>query len=197
MAWGQRAVERLGKADVAVLTERNSEVERIGRKLSDADLDYVVVRLRDPARPEIVMSAAEDGGPVDARRIRALLLPTMPYAQDLDISTVSDQRLVSMVRDDLRSRGIPSSVHASADRVAVSNDIALDDAGLHAMAAYRNAFVSQWGDRRLSINIALWDDFLKGSSFHYTPAKLLTMGGGVWNFSNATQDRPSGLEESP
>jgi hypothetical protein len=63
------------------------------------------------------------------------------------------------------------------------------------MAAYRNAFVAQWGDRRLSINIQLWDDLLKGSSFHFTPAKLLSMGGGVWNFSNANQDRPAGLEE--
>lgn len=195
VAWGLRAVERLGKPGAAVFAERSREVERIGRKLDEAGFEFVVIRLRDPKRPEIVMSATEGGPPVDVRRVRELLLPDMPYAERLDITTVSDRRLAAMVRGDLRARGIPAHVHASADRVAVSNDAALDDASLHAMAAYRNAFVRQWGDRRLSINIQLADDPLKGASFHYTPAKLLSMGGGVWNFTTATQDGPDGPED--
>lgn len=195
VAWGMRAVERLGKSDTVVFLERGREIERLGRKLTEAGLEFVVIRLHDPKRPEIVMSVAENGPPMDVRKVRDLLLADMPYAESLDVTSISDQRLAAMVRDDLRSRGIPSHVHASADRIAVSNEVALDDAGLHAMAEVRNAFVARWGDRRLSINIQLWDDLLKGSSFHYTPAKLLSMGGGVWNFSTATQDGPGGPED--
>lgn len=184
-AWGQRASARAGRGDDHYRV-RGEEAERIGILLETAGLEHAVVRLRDPARPEIVLTAA--GGDDAARRQRAarLLEPQMPYARQLDIRAISDARLVAIAREALRARGIGTRVVQQAGRSAVSNDVFLDDAGLHAMAAYRRDFARQWGERRVRINIRLWDDLLKGRSFQYSQDQLLSVGEGRWEFSTAS-----------
>jgi type III secretion system PrgH/EprH family protein len=195
VAWGQRAVERLGKQGEAVFVERAAETRRLGRRLTEAGIDYVTIRLRDPAQPQIVL-AAPDHDAAQIARARALLAPAMAYAKQLHIEAISDRTLVAMVRDDLLSRGITSRVDVFNHRVGVSNDAFLDDAGLNTMARYRQGFVDQWGARRISINILLWDDMLKGNSFHYAPEQLLSMGDGVWSFANPVHSVPANLEDT-
>lgn len=184
-AWGQRASARAGRGDDHYRV-RGEEAQRIGILLETAGIEHTVVRLRDPARPEIVLT--DTGGDDTARRRRAtaLLQPQMPYARQLDINSISDARLVAMARDALRARGIGTRVVPQAGRSAVSNDVFLDDAGLHAMAAYRRDFARQWGERRVRINIRLWDDLLKGRSFQYSQDQLLSVGEGRWEFSTAS-----------
>lgn len=195
VAWGRRAIERLGKQGDAVFIERTAEAERLGRRLTESGIDYVTIRLRDPARPQIVL-AAPDGQLADIERARSLLATVMPYARHLHIEAVSDRELVAMVRDDLRARGITSRVDISNHRIGVSNDTFLDDAGLNTMGRYRQMFLEQWGYRRISINILLWDDMLKGNSFHYAPQQILSMGGGMWSFANPVHSVPANLEET-
>jgi type III secretion system PrgH/EprH family protein len=195
VAWGQRAIERLGKQGQAVFVERSAEVERLGRRLTEAGIDYVTIRLRDPTQPQIVL-AASDSGAARIEQTRALLSAITPYAKQLHIEAVSDRQLVAMVRDDLLSRGITSHVDVSNHRVGVSNDAFLDDAALNTMARYRQGFIEQWGTRRISINILLWDDMLKGNSFHYGPDQLLSMSGGVWSYANPVHSVPANSEET-
>jgi hypothetical protein len=164
---------------------RSEEAARLGTLLDAEGVDYAIVRLRDPAVPEIVL--ASSGGDEKNRhaRVLRLLSPQVPYARTLDVRSVSDAQLVAIARQDLRARGISTRVSTLGGRSAISNDIFLDDAGLHAMAAYRREFARQWGERRISINIRLWDDLLKGRSFQYSQDQLLSVGQGRWEFSTA------------
>lgn len=184
VAWGQRASQRAGRLNDAY-RERHVEVARIGSVLDSASVPYAVIRLRDPQRPEVVITAL---GMADAERrkqVQALLAPQMPYADSIDVRSVGDGQLVAIARDELRARGITTRAAAHAGRASVSNDVFLDDAALHAMASYRDAFVQEWGERRVRINIRLWDDLLKGRSYQYSQDQLLSVGEGRWEFSTA------------
>lgn len=183
-AWGQRASARAGRHHDHYRV-RSKEAARLGTLLDAEGVDYAIVRLRDPAVPEIVL--ASSGGDEKDRhaRVLRLLSPQVPYARTLDVRSVSDAQLIAIARQDLRARGISTRVSTLGGRSAISNDIFLDDAGLHAMAAYRREFARQWGERRISINIRLWDDLLKGRSFQYSQDQLLSVGQGRWEFSTA------------
>lgn len=184
IAWGMRASQRSGRTQDVYL-ERRQEVARLGAVLEGAGLDYAVIRLALPQRPQVVVMAS--GGDDNARRKRAvdLMLAQMPYANVVDASVVSDAQLVSIVRAELGARGISTRVDPDGGRASVVNDVFLDDAALHAMSRYRDQFAREWGDRRIRVRIRLWDDLLKGRSYQYSPDQLLSVGEGRWEFSNA------------
>lgn len=145
----------------------------------------VVIRLRTPQRPEVVITALGLNDAERQRQVQALLVPQMPYAANIDVRLVGDGQLVAIARDELRARGITTRAGSHAGRASISNDVFLDDASLHAMAQYRDDFVQQWGERRVRISIRLWDDLLKGRSYQYSQDQLLSVGDGRWDFSTA------------
>jgi hypothetical protein len=180
VAWGRRASDRLGRhGDVFV--ERTHESIRLGDLLTSAGLEHVVIRLRDPSRPEVVLSGDVIVTESLKRRVLAVLESAMPYAKAIEVDSIGDARLLAIARERLRSLGITTRVDTAGARVSVSNDVYLDDAGLHAMAAYVNEFGDYWGHRRIAINIRLWDDLLKGRSYQYSPGQLLSVGEGRWD----------------
>lgn len=185
VAWGRRASKRLARHDDDY-RDRHAEAERLGEVLIAANIDYVVIRLRDPQRPEVVISGAPADLPRLSRRVAGVLATHMPYARQPQYEVIDDARLVLLARAQLRAMGISSQVDTSGVRVSVSNDVFLDDAGLHAMAQQSRKFTERWGTRRISINIRLWDDLLKGRSYQYSPDQLLSLGEGRWEFSRST-----------
>ncbi|WP_367346631.1 PrgH/EprH family type III secretion apparatus protein [Stenotrophomonas bentonitica] len=184
VAWGQRASQRAGRLQDQY-RDRHVEAARIGSVLDSARVDYAVVRLRSPQRPEVVITALGMNDVERRRQVQALLAPQMPYAAEIDVRSVGDGELVSMARAELRARGISTRAGGQAGRASISNDVFLDDASLHAMARYRDDFVQQWGERRVRISIRLWDDLLKGRSYQYSQDQLLSVGEGRWEFSTA------------
>jgi len=180
VAWGQRASERLGRHD-DVFIERSHEATRLGSLMTAAGIEHVVIRLRDPSSPEVVLSGEVIVTESLRQRVQALLEPAMPYARTIEVESISDTRLLAIARERLRSLGISTQVDTVGSRVSVSNDVYLDDAGLHAMATYVNEFGDRWGRRRVAINIRLWDDLLKGRSYQYSPGQLLSVGEGRWD----------------
>jgi Type III secretion system protein PrgH-EprH (PrgH) len=187
VAWGQRASHRLGRGDSDVFLDRAREAERLGALLTSAGIDYAVIRLQDPTKPEVVLSGERLFAETVKAKAQALLARHMPYAQDIRMDSVSDSRLVALARERLLSFGVTSRLDANGHRVSVSNDVFLDDAALHAMARYAGEFSHYWGDRRISINIRLWDDLLKGRSYQYSPGQLLSVGRGRWEFSRSVK----------
>lgn len=184
VAWGQRASQRAGRVGDQY-RERHVEAARIGSVLDSASVPYAVVRLRNPQRPEVVITALGMADAERRRQVQTLLAPQMPYAASIDVRSVGDAQLVAIAREELRARGISTRTGHHAGRASIANDVFLDDASLHAMARYRDDFVQQWGERRVRISIRLWDDLLKGRSYQYSQDQLLSMGEGRWEFSTA------------
>lgn len=182
-AWAERASRRLQRqGDVHLV--RDDEARRLEALLLAAGLDVVVVRLRDPARPEIILSGIASERHVDT--VRRLLEGQIPWRHQLQVSAMSDQRLISLAREKLRVLGISTRIEPHGTRASIVNDVFLDDAALGAMTAAAAAFHEQWGRRRISIQPQLWDDLLQGRSYRYSPGQLLSVGSGRWGYAGAS-----------
>jgi hypothetical protein len=180
VAWGRRASERLRRRDDVYL-ERTQEASRLGQRLTAAGLDYVVIRLRDPGEPEVVLGGDQIVTDSVKRRVNEVLGEAAPYARLIKVESIGDARLIAIARDRLRLMGISTRVDMTGARSSISNDVFLDDAALHAMSRYADEFGDYWGRRRVAINIRLWDDLLKGRSYQYSPGQLLSVGEGRWD----------------
>lgn len=183
LAWGERASRRQGRAkDVYLL--RSVEAARLELELIDAGLPVVVVRLDQPARPQVVLL-----GNIDERlqkQVGALLATAAPYAaRPAQITGITSAELVALARAELHGLGISTRVEPQGQRVSVINDVFLDDASLNAMATMATAFHKHWGRRRITIQLQLWDDLLQGRSYRYSPGQLLSVGDGRWKYAHS------------
>lgn len=180
--WGERASRRAQRrSDVHLL--RREEALRLERALIAAGVELVVVRLDDPARPDVVLS-----GPLTAARsaqVQTLLAAQAPYLKQVQVSAISDQQLVDLARQQLRVLGISTRTEPRGQRVSIVNDVYLDDAGLNAMAGAARTFHQHWGARRISVAPQLWDDLLQGRSYRYSTGQLLSVGSGRWDYAAA------------
>ncbi len=183
-AWGERASRRVQRrTDVHLL--RRQEALRLEQVLITSGVELVVVRLDDPARPEVVLS----GQLTTARsaRVTTLLAAQAPYVVQPRVSSISDQALLALARQEMAVLGISTRTEPRGQRVSVVNDVFLDDAGLNAMAGAARAFHQRWGVRRISVAPQLWDDLLQGRSYRYSPGQLLSVGSGRWDYAGAAK----------
>jgi hypothetical protein len=181
-SWGERASRRAQRRNDNHLLRRE-EALRLEQALIAAGMELVVVRLDDPARPEVVLS-----GHLTAARttqVGAVLAPHAPYLKQARVSAISDQQLISLARQQMRVLGISTRTEPRGQRVSIVNDVFLDDAGLNAMAGAARNFHQRWGMRRISLAPQLWDDLLQGRSYRYSPGQLLSVGSGRWDYSRA------------
>lgn len=180
IAWGARAAKRLNKQIRFI--ERSLEAERLAHIARSVGGDAVLVRMDAPSAPQVMMSAAT-ANTTTVRRVKAAILTAAPYAQSVIVTKISDSQLVTIAQGQLRAQGISTRVEIVGGRISVSNDTFLDDASLHAMAAYITSFERQWGGKHVTVQIRLWDDLLKGRSYQYAPNQLLSVGEGRWQYS--------------
>lgn len=183
-AWGERASRRAQRRNDVHLLLRQ-EALRLEQVLVASGVELVVVRLDDPARPEVVLS----GQLTTARsaQVSTLLAAQAPYVVRPQVSTISDQALLALARQEMAVLGISTRTEPRGQRVSVVNDVFLDDAGLNAMAGAARAFHQRWGVRRISIAPQLWDDLLQGRSYRYSPGQLLSVGSGRWDYASAAK----------
>jgi len=181
-SWAERASRRLQRrGDIHLIREQ--EARRLESLLIAAGVDVVVVRLQDPARPDIVLNSASSNGKEE--QVRQALAGHIPWAHQLQIGAVSDQELVALARRKLRVLGVSTRIEPRGTYTSVVNDVFLDDAALAGMAAAASAFHAEWGSRRISIQPRLWDDLLQGRSYRYSPSQLLSVGSGRWDYAGA------------
>lgn len=185
VAWARRALLRSGRGSDVVI-ERRAEAERLGAVLENAGLAHVVVRMRTTRRPGVVLVSTVQGDSGRHTLASTLVRDEAPYAEQVEVSSVADGQLIDIAREELRARGISTRIDRRGSRSSIINDAFLDDASLHLMARYRDAFIDRWGARRVQISIRLWDDLLKGRSFQYSHDQLLSVGQGRWEFSTRT-----------
>ncbi|MGE6332990.1 PrgH/EprH family type III secretion apparatus protein [Stenotrophomonas sp. NPDC077659] len=187
-AWGERASRRLQRHDDVYLLRRN-EATRLEQGLLQAGLPVVIVRLVQPTRPDIVLL-----GPVSTaqrERAQAFIGQQAPYASvPAQVSTTTDAALVALAQAQLRGLGISSRAEPHGARVSVINDVFLDDAALNAMAGMAERFHREWGQRRITVHLQLWDDLLQGRSYRYSPGQLMSVGEGRWTYARATHGAP-------
>lgn len=184
-SWAQRALLRDGRwqAQVHVVS---SEQFRVEQWLVQNRFPPVVVRLDDPRQPEIVLSGA-----VSAQARESLIegaKARLPYAHRVIVTGVSDESLVRLARDELRTLGIETRVDIKGGRTSISNAAFLDDAALKAMTAFSTEFHHRWGSRRITIVTRLWDDLLKGRSFQYGPGEVIAFGDGRWDYVHSSSN---------
>lgn len=182
--WGERASRRMQRrTDVHLL--RREEAQRLEQALITAGVEVVVVRLDDPARPEVVLS-----GPLTAARsthVSSVLTAQAPYAKQPRVTAISDQQLVALARQELQVLGISTRTEPRGQRVSIVNDVYLDDAALNAMTGAARTFHQRWGVRRISVAPQLWDDLLQGRSYRYSPGQLLSVGSGRWDYTGGAR----------
>lgn len=183
-AWGERASRRLQRSDDIYLLRRQ-EAERLEQGLLQAGLPVVIVRLEQPAQPHIVLLGPIT--PVQREQAQAFIRGHAAYATGpVQVSTTSDATLVALAQAQLRGLGISSRAEPYGTRVSVINDVFLDDASLNAMAGMAAHFHREWGQRRITVHLQLWDDLLQGRSYRYSPGQLMSVGEGRWTYARAT-----------
>lgn len=188
--WGERASRRLQRRDDTYLV-RSAEARRVEDLLEQAGHAVVVVRLQDPAQPQIYLNG--EVNEARRRRVVSLLEGQLPYVQQLQVAGIGDAQLIALAREALRVVGISSRTEPRGQRISVINDVYLDDAALNAMARTTRRFHAQWGQRRLTIQPQLWDDLLQGRSYRHSPGQLLSIGSGRWEYSHAAGYAPAAV----
>lgn len=181
-AWAERASRRLQRRHDVHLV-RHEQARHLEQTLIDAGLDVVVVRLEQPARPNIVLAGTRPGAQLE--RVKQVLGGRIPWQHELHVEAISDQQLIAQARQALRVRGISTRIEPNGTRTSVVNDVFLDDVALGNMTAAAAEFQQQWGTRRITIIPRLWDDLLQGRSYRYTPGQLLSIGSGRWDYAGA------------
>jgi hypothetical protein len=145
----------------------------------------VIVRLEQPAQPHIVLLGPIT--PVQREQAQAFIRGHAAYATGpVQVSTTSDATLVALAQAQSRGLGISSRAEPYGTRVSVINDVFLDDASLNAMAGMAAHFHREWGQRRITVHLQLWDDLLQGRSYRYSPGQLMSVGEGRWTYARAT-----------
>jgi len=182
MAWARRATRRAGWGEAVVLS-RQKERERIESILERRKLDLVIARLDSPSLPQIVLSSDTGVLPGVAAAVRSQVMDAMPYASDVRIDAVGDAELYHRATAQLAQASVEARGERTAGGVTVVNAAYLDDRGLRAMSVAAEDFSKEWGTRRITFRIRLWDDLLKGRSFHYDSDQLVALGRGSWVFS--------------
>jgi hypothetical protein len=146
-------------------------------------LDLVIVRLDSPSLPSIVLSSDTGVLPGVATAVRSQVMDAMPYASDVRIESVGDAELYRRATAQLAQASVEARGERTTGGVTVINAAYLDDRGLRAMSVAAGDFSKEWGTRRITFRIRLWDDLLKGRSFHYDNNQLVALGRGSWIFS--------------
>jgi len=181
-AWARRATRRAGWGDAVVLS-RQLEKDRIESILVRRKLDLVIVRLDAPSLPQIILSSDTGVLPGVAAAVRSQVMDAVPYASDVCIESIGDAELYRQASAQLAQASVEARGERTAGGVAMVNAAYLDDRGLRAMSVAAESFSKEWGTRRITFRIRLWDDLLKGRSFHYDSDQLVALGRGSWIFS--------------
>jgi len=182
VAWARRATRRAGWGEAVVLS-RQQERERMESILVRRKLDLVIVRLDSPSLPSIVLSSDTGVLPGVATAVRSQVMDAMPYASDVRIESVGDAELYRRATERLAQASVEARGERTTGGMTVVNAAYLDDRGLRAMSVASESFNEEWGTRRITFRIRLWDDLLKGRSFHYDSDQLVALGRGSWVFS--------------
>ncbi|MBS2131101.1 PrgH/EprH family type III secretion apparatus protein [Burkholderia thailandensis] len=148
------------KIEVAVI---GAERQRIERRLDEAGVDFVTVRLDTPERPELILTGA---APV-ADRARAIgeLRRAAPYVRDVRVIDASLGAIEQEARNALDKAGARYRLLTRRGGATFEVATSFGDEELAALQNLMRSFSHKWGTRRVDFKIALRTDWLKGKSY--------------------------------
>ncbi|KVN41155.1 hypothetical protein WJ64_32645 [Burkholderia ubonensis] len=184
--WARQAVARGDFGMPVRVVSSQGEAARIDRWLSHAepDLAYHRVRMDKPHEPTLLLSKERSSLNEAARdQLAKRLLDALPYANTVNIGTVSDDRIARDAHAALERMAIPSTRHDANDSATFLIQEALSDGDLQRLRMFAEDFREQWGGRYVQFAIDLKDDWLKGKSFSYGASGYVRAAPGHWFFS--------------
>ncbi|OMZ16736.1 PrgH/EprH family type III secretion apparatus protein [Burkholderia pseudomallei] len=141
------------KIEVAVI---GAERQRVERRLDEAGVDFVTVRLDAPEHPELILTGAAPA----AARARAIgeLRRAAPYVRDVRV-------IEQEARNALDKVGARYRLLARRGGATFEVASSFGDEELAALQNLMRSFGHKWGTRRVDFKIALRTDWLKGKSY--------------------------------
>ncbi|CAJ6863199.1 type III secretion system protein BsaM [Burkholderia pseudomallei] len=148
------------KIEVAVIS---AERQRVERRLDEAGVDFVTVRLDAPEHPELILTGAAPA----AARARAIgeLRHAAPYVRDVRVIDASLGAIEQEARNALDKVGARYRLLARRGGATFEVASSFGDEELAALQNLMRSFGHKWGTRRVDFKIALRTDWLKGKSY--------------------------------
>lgn len=148
------------KIEVAVI---GAERQRVERRLDEAGVDFVTVRLDAPEHPELILTGAAPA----AARARAIgeLRRAAPYVRDVRVIDASLGAIEQEARNALDKVGARYRLLARRGGATFEVASSFGDEELAALQNLMRSFGHKWGTRRVDFKIALRTDWLKGKSY--------------------------------
>ncbi|MDB5991582.1 MAG: PrgH/EprH family type secretion inner rane ring protein [Herbaspirillum sp.] len=184
--WARQAVARSGQAEQARVVQTSAEHARILRLLdgNQRGLAYHILRLDNPARPELWLSA--ERAPHDAAARAALaqrIAALLPYAETVSVQLLSDAVVAQQAAAGLDLLGVRYRKIAHETSVTLSISGALADGELQKIRTFVEAFYRQWGRNYIHFSVEMADDWRKGKSFEYGGNGYVKATPSHWDFS--------------
>jgi type III secretion system PrgH/EprH family protein len=185
-AWAQQALSRSAYADKTRIVQNSSERARVVRLLAGTErlLAYYILRLDNPARPELWLSS--ERAPLDAAARAALaqrMKVLLPYAEEIGIQSLSDSAIEAQAEAGLDRLGVQHKKIEHDSSVTMSIHGELADGELQKIRTFVEAFYQQWGTRYIHFSVEMEDDARKGKSFGYGSGGYVKSAASHWDFS--------------
>jgi type III secretion system PrgH/EprH family protein len=186
-SWARQALVRSDFNVPVKVVYAQAEKTRI-EKLLDKEESlraYHILRLDDPANPELLVSA--ERGPRDQaarNRMAARVMTMLPYARQVQIVPLSDAVVARDAQRGLDRLGIRYKRTDKAGSTSFAVQTILDDSDLQNLRSYVDGFYQRWGSHYVHFSVDLKDDWLKGKSFGYGTDSYVKLTNSHWFFSN-------------
>ncbi|RXZ38320.1 PrgH/EprH family type III secretion apparatus protein [Oxalobacteraceae bacterium CAVE-383] len=189
-AWARQSVARSEdtgngkKISVLRKADESARIERLLDGLSPAPA-YHMVRLGDPAAPEIWLS--RERAPLTAAACQALaqkMTALLPYAARVEIRWIADAAIAQQAEAGLERLGVQHKKIDNGASVTMSIRGALPDGELQKLRSYVESFYRQWGTHYVHYDVELADDVRKGKSFEYGGESYIKSSASHWDFSS-------------
>jgi type III secretion system PrgH/EprH family protein len=185
-AWARQAIARSSYAGQSRIVLKSTEHARIAQLLGGAEraLAYHILRLDNPARPELWLS--QERAPLDASARKALaqrLTVLLPYAETVSVEFLADKTVAQQAAAGLDQLGVPYRKVVNDSSVTLSVSGQLADGELQKIRTFVETFYRQWGTRYIYFSVEMEDDSRKGKSFEYGVGSYVKSGASHWDFS--------------
>lgn len=161
--WDRQALLKAGLTDRVEVATLAAEQQRLMRRLDEAGIDFLTLRLDVPEHPELVVSGTL---PLTTRESAvSALRDSAPYARDIRTVTTNIDTIDLEARNALERVGARYRVVARPGGATFVVTSSFGDEELAALQNLLSSFNHKWGTRRVDFKIALRPDWLKGKSY--------------------------------
>lgn len=153
-------------------------------------LRFVRLQLDTPQNPVLIASPRNSRTTLpELKKIEEDLLNIIPYASNVVIKIMEDEKIIKEAQDGLNAIGLSYSYNKekSLTNFLISGN--LNDSQLQRLQRFVTGFYHKWGGELVKFNVELEDDPLHSDSVSYGEMKYLKSGSNRWNFNTNRQHK--------